>query len=50
MQPRQAENSIEFQFCTYRNRSLCHLERGIRPEGAAPLTRHEEYQYLDAIR
>jgi dihydrofolate reductase len=49
-QPRQSEKSIEFQFCTYRNRSLCHLERGIRPEGGAPPDRHEEYQYLDAIR
>lgn len=50
-QPRQSENGVEFQFCTYQNRAAFHLERGIRPGpvGSAA-SAHEEYQYLDAIR
>ena len=47
-QPRQTEGEFEFQFMTYRNRARHGLQRSIRPSSTS--TRHEEFQYLDAIR
>jgi dihydrofolate reductase/thymidylate synthase len=51
LRPRQSENGVDFQFATFRNRALHGLARSVRPSGAgAPPARHEEHQYLDAIR
>ena len=51
LRPRQSENGVDFQFATYRNRALHGLARSVRPSGAgAAAARHEEHQYLDAIR
>jgi hypothetical protein len=49
MQPRATENDIEYQICTYENRELNGLAVSSRPTSALP-PRHEEHQYLDAIR
>lgn len=48
--PRQKENDVEFQFCTYKRRDLHGLARTSRPFGGPGPARHEEHQYLDAIR
>jgi dihydrofolate reductase/thymidylate synthase len=53
-EPRGAENGVEFQYRTFRRRSAFPaLRRSIRPTPPAALHaagRHEEHQYLDAIR
>ena len=46
------DNGVPFQFAVYRNRALHGLHRCIAPfprTSSAP-PRHEEWQYLDAIR
>lgn len=47
---RRTENGVEFQMCTYKHRQLYGLVRSPRPTVAGGVARHEEYQYLDAIR
>jgi dihydrofolate reductase/thymidylate synthase len=49
--PRVAENGAEFTLLTYRSRAAAGLARSPRPTGAGVAGgRHEEHQYLDAIR
>lgn len=49
-QPRTTENGVEFQICKYQSRAAHPgLLPSARPTGVVP-PRHEEYQYLDAIR
>lgn len=52
LQPRQAEGEVQFQFRAYANRRLHpELRRTLRPAPLLlPFGRHEEHQYLDAIR
>ena len=51
MRPRQSDAGVEFQIMSYRSRVLHGLARSVRPSGAgAAPARHEEHQYLDAIR
>jgi dihydrofolate reductase/thymidylate synthase len=55
LQPRQSENGVAFQFATYRSRLLNALSRSVRPSSSgagagASAARHEEHQYLDAVR
>jgi dihydrofolate reductase len=47
---RDAEDGPEYQFLTFKNRRLHGLARSARPSGLLPPARHEEHQYLDAIR
>ena len=47
--PRAVENGTEYQFLEFKNRTLHGLARTPRPSSAAR-PRHEELQYLDAIR
>ena len=50
-QAKAVENGTGYQFCTYKHREVHDLERSLRL--TVPLTtrgRHEEHQYLDAIR
>jgi dihydrofolate reductase / thymidylate synthase len=51
-EPRKTENEIEFQFRVYKRRSsFPQYARSIRPATLLQTPeRHEEYQYLDAIR
>ena len=50
-QPRQEDAGVPFQFAVYRNRALHGLHRCIAPfPGRGGAARHEEWQYLDAIR
>ena len=53
-EPRRSENGVDFQFREFRRRAAFPaLRRSIRPSAPAALPppgRHEEYQYLDAIR
>ena len=48
--PRAEENGIGFQFAVYRSRALFNLRRSTLPFQRAVIPRHEEWQYLDAIR
>jgi len=52
--PRAEENGVPFQFAVFRARAAFGLARSTRPfqraAAAAARARHEEWQYLDAIR
>ena len=50
LKPRQEDNGVGYQFSVYRERVRARLPRCAMPFPGAQAARHEEWQYLDAIR